>query len=215
MRVLFGGSFDPVHHGHIAVATYLRDLGAKVLMLISVNPPFRGAPRASTEHRMAMLRLALDVNTADNADKDFRIDRGDSVCESPYTIDVLQSLRGCLGEASPLACALGSDQYAKLNTWRDWRRLTELAHLIVFPRLGQAAHTHAEVSQRMDACQCTIDRLFNLPCGCVAEAASVPPQVSSTDIRNRLKQGEGVSGMLPESVLDYIRSQGLYRTVEA
>ena len=204
MRVFFGGSFDPVHHGHIAVANNLRDLGASLFMLISVNPPFRGAPQASIEHRMAMLRLAV------GADKDIRIERGDSVCESPYTIDVLRSLRRCFGDESPLAWALGSDQYAHLNTWRDWWQLTELAHLIVFPRLGQQEKTHLEVSQRMAACRSPIDQLFNLPCGCVAEIESAPPRVSSTEIRNRLKTGKSVSGRLPESALEYIRSRGLY-----
>ena len=206
MRVIFGGSFDPVHQGHIAVANYLRDLGARVLMLISVNPPFRGAPQASANHRLAMLRLAV------GDDKDIRIERGDSVCESPYTIDVLRSLRRCLGNELPLAWALGSDQYAHLNTWRDWWQLTELAHLIVFPRLGQQEHTHIKVSQRMDACRSPIAQLFKLPCGCVAEMESAPPQVSSTEIRNRLKLGKSVSDRLPESVLEYIRSQGLYET---
>ena len=206
MRVIFGGSFDPVHEGHIAVASYLRDLGARVVMLISVNPPFRWPPLAATEHRMAMLRLAV------GADKDIRVMRGDSVCESPYTVDVLRSVRRCLGNELPLAWAMGSDQYAQLNTWRDWWQLIDLAHLIVFPRFGQQEQTHMEVSERMDGNRSPIDQLFNLPCGCVAEVESAPPQVSSTEIRNRLTMGECVSGRLPESVLEYIRSKGLYQT---
>lgn len=204
MRVLFGGSFDPVHHGHIGVVSDLRDLGASVFMLVSVNPPYRGAPLASTEQRMAMLRLAV------GGDTDVRIERGDRVCASPYTIDVLRNMRASLGEASPLAWALGADQYAHLDTWRDWRGLIELAHLIVFPRPRQHEPTHLEVSERMDACRAPINQLFNLPCGCVAEMKSVPPEVSSTEIRNRLKIGQSVAGKLPESVFEYIRSQRLY-----
>ena len=204
MRVFFGGSFDPVHHGHIAVARCLRDVGAKVFMLVSVNPPFREPPQVSAEHRMAMLHLAL------GADKDVCVARGDSVCESPYTIDVLRSARSCLGNEAPLAWALGSDQYAHLNTWREWEGLIELAHLIVFPRLGMKERIHVEVSRRMDACHCAIDRLLSQPSGCVAEVASAPPEVSSTEIRSRLRKGKSVSGRLPESVLDYIHSQELY-----
>lgn len=213
MRVFFGGSFDPVHRGHVEVANSLRDLGARVILLISVNPPFRSAAKASTEHRMAMLRLALDindVNNVNNTDQDIRIERGDSVCDSPFTVDVLRKVRACLGDKAPLAWALGSDQFAHLNTWRDWHRLAEFAHLIVFPRRGQRANTQMEVRQGMDARRATIDRLFKQPAGCVAHMENIPPQVSSTEIRQRLQCGKSVSGSLPNSVIEYIHAQGLY-----
>ncbi len=204
MRAIFGGSFDPVHHGHIALARQLRDAGATVSLLMSLKPPFRTAPHACPHDRLAMLRLAF-AN-----DQDINLHRGDAVCESPYTIDVLRKVRRCLGDESSLAWAMGCDQYAQLNSWRDWRRLTDYAHLVVFPRQGTDAQIHPEVASQLDGFDGRFEELFAEPCGRIAKLSCSLPEVSSSDIRDRLKRGDSVAESVPESVLDYIESHGLY-----
>lgn len=206
MRAIFGGSFDPVHHGHIAVARRLRDAGAEVSLLISVNPPFRTAAHASAQDRLAMLRLAFET------DRDISLLRGDEVCESPYTIDVLRRVRSCLGDESSLAWAMGSDQYAHLNRWRDWRRLTDYAHLVVFPRKGTSAEPHPDVPIQLDGCDCRFEELFAERNGRVAKLSCSLPEVSSSEIRDRLKRGGGIAESVPGSVLDFIEARGLYGT---
>ena len=204
MRVLFGGTFDPVHHGHLAVARYLRDSGARVSMLVSGRPPFRGAPVVCVTDRMAMLRLALE------GEEGIEVSEGRAICESPYTIDVLRRARGCLGDQAPLGWALGSDQFSQLDTWRDWRGLFALTHLIVFHRTGEARTPNKEVSTRLQGRRAELCELFSLPFGRFAEVSEALPRVSSTQVREGLSCGDDVSSLVPEKVLSYIRERSLY-----
>ncbi len=205
MRVLFGGNFDPVHHGHVAVARHLRDAGAEVCMLMSINPPHRNAPLASREDRMAMLRLAF------NGEAGIRVLCTDEICQSPYTIDLLRQVRTRIGAGAPLAWAMGFDQYAHLNSWREWRQLVTLAHLVVFTRPAADMQVHHEVHTELQRRHCEFAQLFSESCGRVTQVANAPPDVSSSEIRTCLKRRGEVSAMLPEPVLRYVQSRHLYQ----
>ena len=204
--ILFGGSFDPVHVGHVALVKQLLRRGGRVCMLASVNPPFRNAPKADVGDRKAMLVLAL------KGEADVCVASAGDVCDSPYTIDLLREVRARIGSSAPLAWAMGSDQYAKLNTWRDWTQLTKLAHLLVFRRAGDADEVHRDVKRKWALRRAAMNDLGASPGGCVAEFSPPLPRVSSTDIRSRLGAGDAMNELVPPSVLEYIVSRGLYDT---
>lgn len=207
MQVLFGGSFDPVHHGHLAVARYLRDSGAQVSMILSAHPPYRNSPVASLVHRKAMLDIALQ------AEDGIRACESPSLTESPYTVDVLRQVRDGLGCQAPLAWAMGSDQFRQLDTWRDWRALIALSHLIVFERRGKAGEPHMEVARHLGARGREFGELFSSPCGYVAMVSPRLPKVSSTEVRERLVSQTDASSLVPKPVLDYIGEQHQYTGV--
>ena len=207
MRVLFGGNFDPVHVGHIALARHLLRSGAEVCVLVSVNPPFRSAPKASVSERKAMLARAFEGQPR------LTIESVNDYCESPYTIDLLRAVRRRVGEAVPLAWAMGSDQYAKLNTWREWTQLVRFAHLLVFQREGGADAIHADVTRRLGSGEGDLDAIASAPAGQVVRMAPRLPRASSTEIRERIGAGKSVQGLAPQCVRDYVALHGLYRAV--
>ncbi len=175
-------------------------------MLASVNPPFRSAPKVDVGNRKAMLVLAL------KGEADVCVASASDLCDSPYTIDVLRKARERIGASAPLAWAMGSDQYAKLSTWRHWTELTKLAHLAVFRRAGDTGEVHRDVKRQWAARHAGMSDLGTSPAGCVAEFSPPLPCVSSTEIRSRLAAGDAMDELLPASVLDYIVRRGLYDT---
>ena len=130
---ILGGTFDPVHLGHVALAeAALAQLPlAEVLWLPSGNPGHRGAPVAGARDRLAMLRLTTEGNSR------YRIDASELERSEPtYTVHTLTRLRAQLGDAQPLALLLGSDSFLSLPTWLRWRELFDLAHIAVASRPG-------------------------------------------------------------------------------
>ena len=205
MRVLYGGSFDPVHLGHIALARHLLRTGAEVHLIVSVNPPYRSSPRASLEHRKAMLSIAFEGELA------VCIERTSDYCESPYTIDLLRSARRRAGDTVSLGWAMGSDQFAMLNTWRQWRQLTDLAHLLIFAREEDEAPVHEDVRHAFAPSETDLQTLSLLPAGRVARMRPRLPQVSSTEVRARIAQCKSVDDLLPRPVRDYATAHRLYQ----
>ena len=181
---ILGGTFDPVHNAHLAMArAALEHLPVrKVVFLPTGTPPYRDAPHASGAHRVAMLKLAL------RDDARFGIDERElKPGASGYTADTLKSLRAELGDA-PLYFLMGSDQYAKLDSWRDPEGVRRLAELVVFAR------PHAPLKG---------PAVKTIPFESTADAG--------TEIRARAARGEDFSGMVPAPVADYIARHGLYR----
>lgn len=128
---LFGGTFDPVHLGHLRLAEEAREaLGlASVRWIPAGQPPHRGAPRLSGAHRLAMVRLAVAGNPA------FQVDGAEVESPGPsYTVTTLERLRRELGPEQPLVLLLGADAFAGLPGWHRWQALLGLAHLVVLHR---------------------------------------------------------------------------------
>ena len=211
MRILFGGSFDPVHVGHLALVRHLFDelealsRPSQVCMIASVNPRYRDPPKASVANRKAMLSLALDLGAS------VCVQATQEICESPYTVDLLRSVRARVGEQAPLAWAMGSDQYAKLHTWREWRRLKDLAHLLVFRRAGDSQAVDKRISRHYEGHHASLEGLASSPAGRLAELENRLPRVSSSEIRARLAQQKPVDTLLPPKVFEYIEAHGLYQ----
>jgi len=180
---ILGGTFDPVHNTHLAMARAALDAlaPARILWVPTGSPGYRGSPVASAAHRLAMLRLALA------AEPRYAIDERElAPGASGYTYDTLSALRTELGTQVPLILLMGADQYAAIETWHRWRDLPALARIAVFARPGYRAPADVLV----------------IP--------MAPSETSASDIRARIAANRDVSALLPPAVLDYIRDKHLY-----
>ncbi len=217
--LLLGGSFDPVHEGHLALARYFGTLlHPDELRLVPAGQPWQ-KPEMMTPaaDRVAMLRLAFAEWSLPVVIDEQEISRtGPS-----YTIDTLRSLRTQLGDKTSLALALGADQLLNLHTWRDWSELFELAHLCFAARPGfdiRSAAIHPEVNAQLTRRMASPPQLRQTPHGLTFVATNLKVDVSSTAIRQALRRGDPKSaenvlaGYLPRAVLDYIRHHHLYQT---
>ena len=214
MRLLYGGTFDPVHEGHMAIARAVaRAFGQPVDLLPAADPPHRAPPGASAEQRATMLDLAVACDRA------LRVDRRELHRHGPsFTIDTLAEVRSEIGPDEPLAWVLGIDSLQQLDSWRDWQRMFEFAHLVGVQRPGtetrpdwlrkHAPVVHAELLPRWAG----VDELAAAPAGRYA-ALPIRPlrEESATQVRHRIAEGGDWGGMVPAPVARYILDHGLYR----
>lgn len=205
---ILGGTFDPVHHGHLRVAWEAAEaLDAELRMIPSAVPPHRPQPRASAAQRLAMLRAALagqDRLVAD--DRELRR-AGES-----WTVDTLRELRAEIGPSRPLVLLVGADAFAGLSSWHHWRELFDHAHIGVLTRPGHGGVFEAELagewfSRRIDDAAALRAR----PCGAILPIAVTPLEISASAIRALLAQGHSPRWLLPDAVLRWIEDAGLYR----
>ncbi len=208
---ILGGTFDPVHYGHLRTAWELcESLDMRELRLLPCRqPPHRGEPAATPEQRLAMLERAL-------AGQDrLRIDTRELDRPGPsYMVDTLASLRGELGK-TPLALVLGADAFAGLAGWHRWERLIELAHLVVVARPDGPPSLPGPVAALLARCRVAdAAALRSAPAGGILEAAVTPLAISATAIRAQVAAGRSPRYLLPDAVLAYIEDGGLYRAPE-
>jgi nicotinate-nucleotide adenylyltransferase len=207
---VFGGTFDPIHFGHLRLAEEMADaLGLeRVLFIPAGQPPHRGAPRIPASHRLEMVRRAVAGNPR------FVADAREVASPRPsYTVDTLTALRADLGHTRPLWLLMGADAFLGLTGWHEWRRLFDLAHIAVAARPGARLLQsdampdllqHA-VSQRLVA-----DGTATGPAGAVLLRQMTPLDISATAIRDTLARHGSARYLLPDAVLNYIHEQKLY-----
>ena len=209
---VFGGTFNPVHFGHLRSALELVDsLDLAELRFVPARlPPHRDAPTVSAEDRAAMLELAIV------GEPRFVCDRRELNRDGPsFTVHTLESLRGEFGADRPLLLVMGSDAVQGLPDWHRWKELPELAHLVVLARPGWTLPQTGVVGEFLREREVATDALFREPAGKVALQTLRPQDVSATAIRGLLQSGRSPRYLLPDSVLDYIRERGLYRAGQA
>ncbi len=167
LTLVYGGTFDPIHHGHVAVARFAaHHLHAEVRLLPAGDPPHRAPPGAAAEHRAAMVALAIAEFPG------LRLDRRELERDGPsYMVDTLHSFRVQLGQSMPLALLLGADAFHGLPDWHLWRELFGLAHLVLAPRQGWSLRPENLPEALAEVCAGRwLDRpepLRQLPAGCV------------------------------------------------
>lgn len=211
--LILGGSFDPVHLGHVGLAHYFCTLlHPDQLRLIPTGQAWQKAPLLATaQDRVAMLKLAFaDWPFAVQIDPQ-EIDRAGP----SYAIDTLRALRADLGEQTSLIMALGADQIQNLHTWHQWEKLFELAHLCFVTRPGSSLASedlHPEVAQQLNRRLASAQQIRETPAGLAYAGNNLALQVSSTAIRQSLTEGSNGAGQLPAAVLDYIQQHHLYQT---
>ncbi|MYB37157.1 MAG: nicotinate-nucleotide adenylyltransferase [Gammaproteobacteria bacterium] len=205
MQAILGGTFDPVHRGHLHIAAAGRDLleAESVTLMLSARPWHRATPMAATEHRWNMLRLAAQAAPGLVASNIEAQRPGPS-----YTADTLRESRRRIGNTEPLVWLIGEDAVALLSSWRDHDALPGLCHLLVFAREGGPRHVPDgfRLAQRPQ-------ELAELPCGGVHFADTPPMAVSSTEVRRAIATENDASALLPAAVWAYIRRHGLYAGV--
>lgn len=207
---IFGGTFDPIHFGHLRLAEEMAAaLGlSRVLFMPAGQPPHREAPRIAATHRLEMVRRAI----ADNPF--FAVDAREVQRAQPsYTVESLTSLRDELGPDQPIWLLLGADAFLGLASWHQWQRLFGLANIAVVTRPGAQSlqpddmqePLKSEVLNRQVA-----DHTAAGPAGSVWLQHMTPLEISATAIRETLGRQGSVRYLLPDTVLNYIYEHQLY-----
>jgi nicotinate-nucleotide adenylyltransferase len=208
-RIQFGGTFDPVHAGHLAVARAARDLlQAPVWLMPAADPPHRPPPGASAAERVALLEAALA------GEHDLFLDLRELARSGPsWSVLSLAELREELGPSQPIVWLIGADAFRGLPTWREWQRLFALAHFLVAARPGSPlddglpAALAAEVQARWATSPAD---LLATPAGRVLPLGQPLRAESATDLRADIAAGRPWRQDLPVVVADRILARGLY-----
>ena len=205
--VIFGGTFDPVHYGHLRAAEEIREKLAmdRFHLLPCGQPPHRDSPLASPAQRVDMLRLAV------GGDDGFTIDTLEVDRPGPsFMVDTLESMRAAYPE-SPLALVIGQDAANSLDRWHRWRELPQLAHLVIMSRHGDTAAYAPEVNRVLSEAKATdSEELMQERAGKFIQVAIDSLAVSASGIREMIRSGKSARFLLPDPVLDYIHRNGLY-----
>ena len=201
-RLLFGGSFDPVHAGHVSIAqAAARALGAERVSLVPAAgaPHKRAGASASAADRLEMCRRAVAGDALFDV-LDVEVRRGGV----SYTVDTLRELVAGPCAKDSLMLLVGQDQLAGLPQWKDAREIASLAPIAVVPRTGAAEPPWAELETALGR---------EAAGGIRARVLKVAPvAISSTDVRRRVAEGRSVRCWVPDAVADYIEEKGLYRS---
>jgi nicotinate-nucleotide adenylyltransferase len=208
---LLGGSFDPVHAGHLELARAAQQsLGLASVYFIPAGQPWQKGALTPAEDRLGMLQLALASHPQ------WCIDTREIERPGPtYTVETLHELRRAGGATRPLVWISGYDQLRRLPTWHRWQELSDLAHIAYTRRAGTEAALDPVMQDYTARRRGTPDGLRERPAGSFVEFSMTPVDCSSSALRRALAAGDeaATAGCLPASVLDYIRTHQLYRQV--
>ena len=209
---IYGGTFDPIHYGHLRIAEELSDQLSlsRMLFVPSGEPRLRAAPAVSRMHRAAMVRLAVQGN-----DRFLLDEREVNRPGISTTVQTLQEYRSEFGYDTALCCIVGMDTFIKIDQWVEWRKLFTLCHLIVVPRPGYVSNDErnitapikAELNDRRTA---NVNELAYRSEGLIYFAVTSLLEISASRIRLLLASGRSVRYLLPDSVYAYITTNCLY-----
>ena len=207
---LLGGTFNPIHNGHLRLAQELADAlsFSEVRFIPSANPPHKTAPEVSAQHRTAMVQLAITDNALFKLDTR-ELDRAGA----SYSIDTLISLQEELGGSAALCLIMGSDTFAKLNTWHRWQALIDYCHIILVQRPASA--TQPKLAEELTVLLHNhytenVSDLANENAGYIHMQKITALDITATNIREQLKAGHSPRYLMPDNVLEYIRNNKLY-----
>lgn len=205
---VFGGTFDPIHFGHLRTAYefHHRLRLSKTLLIPSREPPHRAAPRASVEQRWTMLRLAV-AGVAEFEARDLEITR-----DGPsYTIDTLLGIRAEVGDR-PICLLIGADSFLALPSWHRWRELFNHAHVVVAARPGVSCVPGSELAAEVDSRWIEkVAVLHRSPAGHVMTIEFTQLDISASALRTNARDGLSIRFLTPDSVAEFVERQGLYR----
>jgi len=209
LLVFYGGTFDPVHNGHLAIARDARDaLGCAIRFMPAADPPHRAPPGADATQRTEMLALALDDEPG------LRLDLRELRRDGPsYSVDTLRDLRAEYGDAAPIALLVGADSLLGLPTWHEWTALFGLAHFIVAERPGNALDgpLPPALAEATDGRWVDDPRaLREAPAGRLLRLHQPLHPGSATDVRRRIAAGAPWRELVPAAVAAYVARHGLY-----
>ena len=209
IHAFFGGTFDPIHYGHLRpVEALAQEVGLQRITLLPNHvPPHRPQPEANAQQRLHMVELAIENNPL------LSVDERELHRTTPsYTIDTLEELRTERGAERPMAFIIGQDSLLTLHYWHRWQSLLDYCHLLVCGRSGYADRLDTpELERWLEQHRTTdVNALKQQPNGLIYLAHTPLLDISGTDIRQRKRNGINCDDLLPENVQRYIEQQGLY-----
>jgi len=214
LQILYGGTFDPVHNGHLAIARATRDaFGVAVHLMPAADPPHRAVPGATAAQRAHLLDLAVQDEPGLSVDRRELARAERDPAARSYTIDTLRDLREAQGDTVPIALLIGADSLLGLPTWKSWPDLFALAHFIVADRPGSgldAGFSPALAATLKDRWTDRPADLVRSPAGRVYRLHQPLQPESATEIRRRIRTGEAWRHLVPRSVADAIADERLY-----
>ena len=213
---LLGGTFNPIHFGHLRMAQELADILSfdEVRFIPSANPPHKPPPLVNAAHRAAMVRLGIANNPTFTVDE-----RELQRTNVSYTIDTLQSLRDELGNEKSLVLLMGSDAFAKFNTWHRWEEIIQQCHITLVQRPLTSQYAENAKKELLPKILETFlhnhytengEDLHEFPAGFITMQQVTALDISSTAIRHALQQKNSVRYLMPDNVIDYIHTHQLY-----
>lgn len=207
---ILGGTFDPIHFGHLRMAEDLADALHldQVRFIPSANPPHKQAPATSAEDRCEMVRLAIDGNPRFILD-----DRELSRPGASYTIDTLLSLRKDLGNEISLCLIMGSDAFVEFDSWHRWQEILGLCHLVLVerPNIQIAEALRPALQSLLQGCYAeNAAQLSAVPSGKITIQRITALDISATAIRQDFLNQHSPRYLLPDSVINFIRRHQLY-----
>ncbi|HCE6997450.1 TPA: nicotinate-nucleotide adenylyltransferase [Pseudomonas aeruginosa] len=205
---LFGGTFDPVHIGHMRSAVEMAEQFAldELRLLPNARPPHRETPQVSAAHRLAMVERAVaGVERLTVDPRELQRDK------PSYTIDTLESVRAELAADDQLFMLIGWDAFCGLPTWHRWEALLDHCHIVVLQRPDADSEPPESLRDLLAARSVADPQALKGPGGQITFVWQTPLAVSATQIRALLGAGRSVRFLVPDAVLNYIEAHDLYR----
>ena len=205
---LLGGTFNPIHFGHLNLANCLVDYlhVESVRMIPCAIPPHRETPSVSAEKRLAMLQLAIDDHPLLTSD-DLELRKS----TPSYSIETVQQIRQQVGEETPLFFCIGMDSLLTIDSWHHWQQLLDYCHLAICPRPGYKLPIKGHLAEWIEQNLCDdIARVKTLAQGCLHLCKIPLKDISSTAIRDSIKCAQSIDHLTPKSVVNFITKHSLY-----
>lgn len=211
MIAILGGTFNPIHNGHLHLAEQLQ---AKlnfqsIRFMPAAIPALKDAPNVTAAQRAEMVDMAISEYP------DFTLDTRElSRPSTSYTIDTLTLLREELGKEVSLCWLMGSDAFAHLNAWHRWQELLDYAHLVVVkrPHSDDLSNLNTDIQMLCNQHETkSVEALRQEPCGKILVQEIAALDISSSTIREQIATGQDVNQLIPHGVLNYIQTHGLYQ----
>lgn len=206
---ILGGTFDPIHFGHLRPALELSQMGFDEVRLMPCHvPAHRQTPHCSAEQRLAMVELAI------RNEPELCVDRREIEREGEsYTVDTLVALRDEVGDQVSLNLVMGMDAFVGLHSWHQWQRIATLANIVVTERPGANLPVDGVMGHFLNARKVNSgEALFAAASGRVLVQQLARLDISATRIRALIAAGQSPRYLLPDSVWDYIEQHRLYRS---
>lgn len=206
---MLGGTFDPVHIGHLRSAIELREqlMLDCVHMVVNRQPPHRQSPGVDGADRLHLLEAAVKELPGIEADSRELMREGPS-----YSVDTLRSLRAQYSSDACMMMVIGADAAASLNQWHEPLQLFDYAHIVIIARPGEPCELPDSVKALLHGKKATSpEALFETPCGqYLLLSLPTPVSLSATTIRERLRHGMSVRYLVPDAVEKKIQARQLY-----
>lgn len=206
---LFGGTFNPIHNGHLRIASELAELLSipKIRLMPCASPSHRQVPQVSAKQRVEILKAAISEGYPKLDIETIELQRAGP----SYSIDSVVSIRQTMDSKAPLFLCLGMDSFASLDKWHRWNELTDYCHIIVCGRPNYIKPQEGSLINWINQhnCDC-LSTVKDTPSGCIYFCDLSMLSISSTRIRNSIKQKANIDNMTPPAVIDYIRQNHLY-----